>query len=221
MGQRVLRYGDRGHDVRVLQDYLTRFGISTEVDGVYGKVTRGHERGFERREHLVPNGIFSKRDNKVLRRAVDGRDHSPASTSAPAPTGRARLNPDGTATAPDDAPQEIKDVIAAGNRIYDKPYKYGGGHGTWQDSGYDCSGSVSYALHAAGLLDSPLTSGGFESYGRHGKGRWITLYANSGHVYAMIAGLRFDTSGATQDGSRWHATKRPTSGYVVRHIGGL
>ena len=115
----------------------------------------------------------------------------------------------------------VKEIIAAGNEIYDKPYKYGGGHGRWRDTGYDCSGSMSYALHGAGLLDTALDSTGFMSWGERGKGQWVTTYANSGHSYMVVAGLRFDTSGLDQDGSRWHTTMRSSTGYTVRHPSGL
>ena len=108
--------------------------------------------------------------------------------------------------APADAPAAVKAVIAAGNRIATKPYKYGGGHARWEDSGYDCSGSVSYALHGGGLLSSSMPSGGFTSWGASGQGRWITIYANSGHMYMVVAGLRFDTSGASP--SRWQSDMR-------------
>jgi hypothetical protein len=101
------------------------------------------------------------------------------------------------------------------------PYKYGGGHGQWEDSGYDCSGSVSYALHGAGLLDQALPSGNFMSWGDKGPGQWVTLYANQGHMYMIVAGLRFDTSGRQQDGTRWHASSRSSSGYTVVHPPGL
>jgi len=112
-------------------------------------------------------------------------------------------------------------VIAAGNRIAHMPYRYGGGHATFHDTGYDCSGSVSYALHGAGLLSSPLDSSQFESYGAPGRGRWITIYANPGHVYMVVDGVRFDTSGASQTGSRWQRTMRSSAGYTVRHPRGL
>jgi hypothetical protein len=101
------------------------------------------------------------------------------------------------------------------------PYKYGGGHGQWNDSGYDCSGSVSYALHGAGLLDSALTSGDFMSWGRAGRGRWITIYAAPGHVYMVVNGRRFDTTGRDASGSRWQNSGRSSSGYVIRHPAGL
>jgi peptidoglycan hydrolase-like protein with peptidoglycan-binding domain len=140
-------------------------------------------------------------------------------------TGKARMSPDGhTAIAPDSAPQEVKDAIAAANRITTKPYRYGGGHGNWEDSGYDCSGSVSYALHGGGFLNKPLDSSSLESWGQAGAGTWITVYANSGHAYAVIAGLRFDTSSAGSsggDGPRWRTKSRSSSGYVARHPAGF
>ena len=98
---------------------------------------------------------------------------------------------------PKSAPPRVKAVIAAANKIRTKPYIYGGGHGRWWDRGYDCSGSVSYALHGGEFLDSPLPSGPMASWGLAGEGRWITVYANAGHAYAVIAGYRWDTSGNT------------------------
>jgi cell wall-associated NlpC family hydrolase len=128
---------------------------------------------------------------------------------------------DGTAVAPRSVPDVVAVVIAAGNEIATKPYKWGGGHGAWSDSGYDCSGSVSFALAGAGLLDSPLDSTGFMSWGDAGPGRYISIYANHGHAFMVVAGLRFDTSGA-QGGTRWQpAAGRSYSGFVVRHPPGL
>jgi hypothetical protein len=118
-------------------------------------------------------------------------------------------------------PNVVRRIIAAGDRIAHKPYKYGGGHGQWNDSGYDCSGSVSYALHGAGLLSSSLTSGGFMSWGRSGPGRWVTIYASPSHVYMVVAGRRFDTTGRSESGTRWQADDRSSAGYVVRHPPGL
>ena len=143
-------------------------------------------------------------------------------TTAFLPTGkRARVLPDGTAVAPENAPDIVKRVILAANEIAKFPYKWGGGHGAWRDNGYDCSGSVSFALAGAGLLDSPLTSGGFLDYGAPGPGRWITIYTNYGHVWMVVAGLRFDTSGQGRAGTRWQAESASTSGFAVRHIPGL
>jgi hypothetical protein len=115
----------------------------------------------------------------------------------------------------------VKRVIQAGNAISKLPYKWGGGHGAWRDSGYDCSGSVSFALAGAGLLQTPLTSGGFMNWGGNGPGEWITIYANGGHMFMVVAGLRFDTSGQGRAGTRWQDSSRSTSGFAVRHVPGL
>jgi hypothetical protein len=132
---------------------------------------------------------------------------------------RARLV-NGRAIAPAGAPAAVRSAIAAANRIAHKPYDYGGGHASFESAGYDCSGAVSYALHGAGLLGSPLPSGALMSWGKPGPGRWITVYAHGGHAYAVIAGLRWDTSGdASGDGPRWHADQISSSAYTARHIG--
>jgi cell wall-associated NlpC family hydrolase len=143
-------------------------------------------------------------------------------TTAFLPTGpRARVLSDGTAMAPDNAPEVVKRVILAANEIAKFPYKWGGGHGAWRDNGYDCSGSVSFALAGAGLLGRPLTSGLFMNYGAPGTGRWITIFANPGHIFMYVAGLRFDTSGQGRAGTRWQDESRSTAGFAVRHIPGL
>jgi cell wall-associated NlpC family hydrolase len=134
---------------------------------------------------------------------------------------RARVLRDGTAVAPDNAPEVVKRVILAANEISTFPYKWGGGHGAWRDNGYDCSGSVSFALAGAGLLRRPLTSGLFMNWAAPGHGRWITIYANPGHMFMVVAGLRFDTSGRGRAGTRWQADPRSTAGLVARHIPGL
>jgi hypothetical protein len=147
----------------------------------------------------------------------------------------AQLLPDGSAAAPADAPVQVQQAIWAANRLQDKPYKYGGGHAKIEDTGYDCSGTVSYALIAAGLLESPLPSGPFMRWGEKGRGQWITVYAHSGHAYAVIAGLRLDTSAyasrtarnrkvarsAFERGPRWRPTMRPARGFRARHPLGL
>ncbi len=149
--------------------------------------------------------------------------------------GVAQLLPDGSAAAPADAPEPVKQAIWAANRIQDMPYKYGGGHAKVEDTGYDCSGTVSYALIHAGLLTSPLPSGPFMSWGERGKGQWITVYAHGGHAYAVIAGLRLDTSSYSsrtarrgkviastlERGPRWRTTMRPSRGFRARHPLGL
>jgi cell wall-associated NlpC family hydrolase len=115
------------------------------------------------------------------------------------------------------SPRALAAAVRGADRIAGAPYKYGGGHGSFSDSGYDCSGSVSYVLHAAGLLSSPLDSGQLMSYGAPGRGRLITVYANPGHAFVVIRGRRFDTTGRSSTGSRWQPSLRSTSGYVARH----
>jgi cell wall-associated NlpC family hydrolase len=139
-----------------------------------------------------------------------------------APPGKAILVR-GRAIPPADAPPAVKRVIAAANKIRTKPYIYGGGHGRWWDAGYDCSGAVSFALHGGSLIDTPMPSGSLAGWGSAGKGRWITVYANGGHAYAIIAGLRWDTAGTTKGtGPRWHKSlKAQASGpFTARHPAG-
>ena len=148
-----------------------------------------------------------------------------------APGAKATLLPDGTAAAPAEAPPEVQAAIFAANKLLDKPYKYGGGHAKIEDTGYDCSGTVSYALHAAGLLKRPLDSGSFMRWGKRGKGTWITVYTNPGHAFAVIAGLRLDTSTAgvtskriartAERGPRWRLALRKTRGFKKRHPAGF
>src|SRR5437867_11680917 len=138
------------------------------------------------------------------------------------PGARAKLRSDGTAVPPRSAPAVVKAVIRAGNEIAKFPYIWGGGHGSFVDNGYDCSGSVSYALAGGGLLRAPMTSGAFMNWGAAGPGKWITIAANGGHVYMYVAGLRFDTSGRSGPrGSRWQRAARPNGGFVARHPPGL
>lgn len=134
---------------------------------------------------------------------------------------RAQVLPDGSAVAPEDAPQPVQRIIQAGNAIAKFPYKWGGGHGAWRDDGYDCSGSVSFALAAAGLMQAPLASGGFIDWGEAGPGEWVTIYTNPGHMFMVVAGLRFDTSGRGRAGTRWQEGARGTGGFTVRHPPGL
>jgi peptidoglycan hydrolase CwlO-like protein len=138
-----------------------------------------------------------------------------------ASSGRVSLNSDGSASAPANAPSAIKAAVAAGNQIARTPYIWGGGHGSFSDRGYDCSGSVSYVLHAAGVLSSPEASGPLMSWGAAGSGKWITVYANSGHAWMTVGGLRFDTSGRSGTGSRWQTGMDAGGGFTVRHYPGL
>jgi hypothetical protein len=127
----------------------------------------------------------------------------------------------GVALPPLEAPEAVKKMIEAGNGIARTPYKWGGGHGKWQDTGYDCSGSVSFVLAAAGLLSGPLASGPLMSWGEPGRGKWVTIWTHEGHVFLEVAGIRFDTSAQRVTGSRWINEMRSTEGFVARHPAGL
>jgi peptidoglycan hydrolase CwlO-like protein len=149
-----------------------------------------------------------------------------AQAAAAAATGNAgvggiAVNTGGMVQPPPGAPPAVARVIAAGNAIATLPYIWGGGHSSFQANGYDCSGSVSYALAAAGLVNAPMVSGNFESWGLPGPGRWITVYANAGHVWMQVAGWRFDTVALATGGTRWAQGGGEFSGFVVRHPAGL
>lgn len=132
---------------------------------------------------------------------------------------------DGLAAAPMSAPAVVQEIVWAGNELIGLPYIYGGGHGSFTSRGYDCSGTVSFALHGASLLSVPKDSSEFETWGSHGAGRWVAIFSNPGHAYMTVAGLRLDTSSAddpsNQQGPRWRPLRRANSGYVVRHPLGL
>lgn len=233
----------RGHDVRVLQGYLSKIGLRTKVDGQYGpKTTRG-VRTWERRTIREIDGKVTSDDAQALRdqasigfmggtqyREPRPAPDEPTDPNAPgqsptAPGEEAVLGADGLAIAPESAPPEVKAMIDAANKIHDKPYRYGGGHVTKFNSracdrGCDCSGSMSYVLQSAGLLDASLDSTGFMKWGDAGKGQWVTTYAHGSHAYMIIAGLRFDTSGM-DDKTRWDERRRSSRGYTVRHPTGL
>ncbi len=138
------------------------------------------------------------------------------------PTAPLKLTAKGNAETPDNAPPAVAAIIAGANAIARFPYVYGGGHGSFVDTAYDCSGSVSYALATAGLLNAPLTSGELAKWGAPGPGKWVTIYAHSGHVYMYVAGTRYDTSGRSGVyGSRWQQAVRSGAGFTVRHPPGL
>ena len=147
----------------------------------------------------------------------------PKAPDATSELAKAAVLPNGVAVPPLEAPPEIREIIQAGNVIAKRPYLWGGGHGKWQDTGYDCSGSVSYALAGAGLLNAPLASGPLMKWGKPGKGKWLTVYSNPGHVFIVVAGVRFDTSAAKRGktGSRFTEEMRPTDTHVARHWPGL
>lgn len=153
--------------------------------------------------------------------AAPGESSPPVVSTPSTPTvaGSRAVIKAGVAYAPAAAPQSVKQVIWAGNKIRNLPYVWGGGHGSWTARGYDCSGSVSFALHGASLLRSPLVSGDLARWGDRGRGTWITIYANGGHVFMTVAGLRFDTSGARPN--RWQTSMRSAGGYAIRHPRGL
>jgi peptidoglycan hydrolase-like protein with peptidoglycan-binding domain len=236
LGARLpLTLGARGHDVRILQDFLNRAGQATSVDGVFGTDTKRAVTAFQSLQRLAADGTVTAPVVKVLRNvivqgsavasisSVTGGAEMPTAQQiqAVAPGVKATVGPGGLAIAPAGAPPVVQAIIAAGNRIAGLPYVYGGGHGNWIDTGYDCSGSVSFALHGGGLLSSPLASGDFETWGDAGPGTWVTLYANGGHIFMVIAGLRFDTSGQRDAGTRWQTDMRSGAGFVVRHPPGL
>jgi peptidoglycan hydrolase CwlO-like protein len=141
--------------------------------------------------------------------------------SAAPPGGQTATLVNGRAIPPANAPVAVRSAIEAGNRIVGLPYVWGGGHGSFESSGYDCSGTVSYALHGGGFLSSPLDSSGLTTWGSPGPGNWITVYASSGHAYVVIAGLRLDTSGTVGgSGPAWSTEMRSSSGFVARHPDG-
>jgi cell wall-associated NlpC family hydrolase len=155
-----------------------------------------------------------------LSKAERSRTRSTSPTGADAIT-TAEVLKNGIALPPIESPAAVHNIIEAGNSIARTPYLWGGGHGKWLDKGYDCSGSVSYALAAGGLLNGPLDSGRLMSWGKPGPGKWVTIYTNPGHVFMVVAGVRFDTSGTRSTGSRWQSAMRSSGGFVARHPEGL
>ena len=171
---------------------------------------------LESREEALSDNLASISEQV----ASEGGDATSGTMPLPLNPGQeAQVITESEASAPASAPQAVKDVIAAGNEIADTPYLWGGGHGSFESSGYDCSGAVSYALHGGGFLESPLDSTGLETWGEPGPGQWITVYANSGHTWMVVAGISFDTVGGP--GPRWHDPwSSSPEGFVVRHPAG-
>jgi peptidoglycan hydrolase-like protein with peptidoglycan-binding domain len=247
LGIRRLKVGAKGRDVRVLQKDLTTLGYAAATDGEFGPQTRVSVRLFERAAGLEIDGVISTKEARTLKKiALKGHEAGavsqaptattpalPTMTTAPAtpapttgevataPSAAGTINADGLAVAPPGAPAAVVAIIAAGNEIAHKPYLYGGGHTSWQSSGYDCSGSVSFALHGAGLINTPMSSYDFPGWGQPGAGQWVTIYGMQSHAYMVVAGLRFDTSASKGGGSRWTTEMRSPAGYVAVHPAGL
>ncbi len=198
-----------------------RDSVAAEKNQLAARVAPVAERLRASRARLATVARARARENRPHRQpagnANPGVDFSPSLT----PAGHVTLRSDGYAVAPINAPASIKAAVAAGNRIAKKPYIYGGGHGSFDAAGYDCSGSVSYVLHGAGVLGSPLDSSGLGSWGKPGPGNWITVYGNAGHAMMSVGGVWFDTSGIGANGSRWQGGSKGTGGYAVRHYPGL
>jgi peptidoglycan hydrolase-like protein with peptidoglycan-binding domain len=199
--RRAARHGGGTSRRAAVIDLQRALGIT--ADGIFGPGTQGAVKRFQRRHGLTADGIVGPATWRAL-------GHGGRTIVLKRRGGGHR-----------GGGNVVARVIAAANRIATTPYKYGGGHGSFDDTGYDCSGSVSYALHGGGLLSSPLDSGALMSWGRAGRGRRITVYANAGHAYMVIDGRRFDTTGRSSTGTRWQPTGRSSAGYVARHPAGL
>ena len=211
-GRPSLHVGSRGFWVGVAQRDLTLIGYPLQDTGYYGPGMKTQVSRFKKSHRLPQKGGIGPLAWHALVAQVN---HEQSIRFRPA-----RINWKGLAVAPRNAPGVVKRAIAAANRIAFRPYCYGGGHGSWASSCYDCSGSVSYALHGGGLLWSPLAW--FGSYGSSGLGKWMTIYTNSSHAYMRLDGLWFDTAdqnwGSYGRGDRWSRTRiSGPSGYLVRH----
>jgi peptidoglycan hydrolase-like protein with peptidoglycan-binding domain len=212
----TLSQGSKGKWVSTLQSDLTFVGYPTTVDGQFDATTAQSVNAFKTAHGFTADGVMGSEAWAVLLQAVQQIESTP--------TAKARLNPDGSVTPPASAPQIVQRMIAAANQIATKPYCYAGGHGKWHDSCYDCSGSVSYVLHAAGILSVSEDSTQLESFGSRGAGRWVTIWANAGHTYMEIAGLFFDTAAQSSNSlnDRWAKQNiENNSAFVVRHPTGL
>jgi peptidoglycan hydrolase-like protein with peptidoglycan-binding domain len=225
LGRRTLRNGLHGADVTILQGYLTIAGFPTSVDGAFGPQTAASVAAFKRAHSIAPaNGVAGRSFVRALRAAI-------SSYTSDVAVGKAAINPDGTATLPAGAPAAVQAMVTSADQILNTSYCVGGGHGKWKSSCYDCSGSVSYVLHGAGLLSSSEDSTGLESYGAPGPGKWVSIYSDPSHAFIVIAGIAFDTADyggpniPAGTGPRWRSNPLGNLAdgghYIVRHPPGL
>jgi peptidoglycan hydrolase CwlO-like protein len=218
--------------VRGLRDQIT--ALVNQLQATHDRIKVARDAVAEKEREIAAQHAQIQSRQSDLAAARDAREGALATllkkehqiqgdlSDIPAPAGHATLDSNGDAIPPSNAPLAIRGVIEAANQIDDLPYIWGGGHGSFESSGYDCSGAVSFALHGGGLLSSPLDSTGFEVWGESGGGNWITVFANSGHAWAYIAGLRWDTGGpGGGSGPRWSTVMRDdASSFVARHPAG-
>jgi peptidoglycan hydrolase-like protein with peptidoglycan-binding domain len=232
LGRRVLRIGMHGADVKQMQHALTAAGYPTTADGQFGPDTRSSVKRYQRATGLQANGVLSRSEARTLQSATETSTRTAtATTSATTADGTATIASDGELELPAGAPAAVQQIVAAANSIIDTNYEWGGGHASFQSSGYDCSGAVSFALHGGGLLSSPDDSTGLETYGQPGKGSWVTVYSDPSHAFLVVDGRAFDTADyggpniPSGSGPRWRLN--PTGNlqdggsYVARHPTGL
>jgi hypothetical protein len=213
-----------GRDITLLQFYLDDVGIPTAVDGQFGSRTKSSVIAYQQAHGLRVTGAVNPTAGRSLGGAV-------AQMMSIKPASKTSIHSNGAASAPSNAPAVVKNVVNAANQIIHTSYCYAGGHASWKSSCYDCSGSVSYALHGGHLLSVPEDSTQMESYGAPGKGRWITIYADASHAFLVVNGRAFDTANyggpnrPSGDGPRWrfNPTGNLADGghYIVRHPPGL
>jgi hypothetical protein len=213
-----------GSEVTLLQFYLNVAGYRIAVSGQFGSRTKHTVMRFQEAYGLSQTGVVTQRVGRALYNRVRQIDQVK-------PNGRTHISGDGTASLPSNAPRVVQWIVSAANRIIHTSYCYAGGHGSWKSSCYDCSGSVSYALHGGSLLNVPEDSTQLESYGAPGRGRWVTIYADASHTFIVVDGRAFDTADyggpnvPAGTGPRWRWNPRGNladgGNYIVRHPPGL